>query len=69
LKKQLKITLKRSIIGRPDKHRRIVKALGLRRLNQGVIHEDVPTIKGMLHKISHMVEVKEVKGTKSKDVK
>ncbi len=59
--KNLKITLKRSVIGRPEKQRRIVRALGLRRLHQTVIHRDEPTIRGMIHKIPHMLEVSEVK--------
>jgi len=56
----LKITLKRSLIGRPEKHRRIARALGLRRLNRSVIHNDVPSIRGMINKISHIIEVEEL---------
>jgi large subunit ribosomal protein L30 len=59
--KKLKITLKRSVIGRPEKQRKIVRSLGLRRLNQSVVHKDDPTIRGMIHKIPHMLEVSEVK--------
>ncbi len=59
--KMLKITLRRSTIGRPEKQRRVVRALGLRRLNQSVIHNDVPSIRGMINKISHMVEVEELR--------
>lgn len=62
MKKNLKITLKRSIIGRPEKHRRIVRALGLRKINHEVFHEDTPSVRGMIHKISHMVEVSGPKG-------
>lgn len=57
--KTLKVTLKRSLIGRPEKHRKIIKALGLRRINHSVIHNDTPVIRGMIHKTSHMVEVSE----------
>jgi large subunit ribosomal protein L30 len=56
----LKITLRRSLIGRPEKHRRIARALGLRKLNKSVIHNDVPSIRGMINKISHMIEVEEL---------
>jgi large subunit ribosomal protein L30 len=56
----LRITLKRSLIGRPEKHKRIVRALGLRRLNKSVIHNDVPSIRGMINKISHMINVEEL---------
>jgi large subunit ribosomal protein L30 len=62
MKKNLKITLKRSVIGRPEKQRRIVRALGLRKINHQVIHEDTPEIRGMIHKISHMLEVSGKKG-------
>ena len=57
--KSLNITLKRSVIGRPEKQRRIVRALGLRKLHQTVVHRDEPVIRGMIHKISHMLEVTE----------
>ena len=59
--KSLNITLKRSVIGRPEKQRRIVRALGLRKLHQTVVHRDEPVIRGMIHKISHMLEVTESK--------
>lgn len=55
--KTLKITLKRSMIGRPEKQRKVIKALGLRRINHSVIHSDTPSIRGMIHKTSHMLEV------------
>jgi large subunit ribosomal protein L30 len=62
MKRNLKITLKRSIIGRPEKQRKIVRALGLRKINHQVFHEDTPSIRGMIHKISHMIEVSGKKG-------
>ncbi len=52
-----KIILKRSLISRPEKHRRIIRSLGLKKINQSVIHKDVPSIRGMIHKVSHMIEV------------
>ncbi|UCH80839.1 MAG: 50S ribosomal protein L30 [Nitrospiraceae bacterium] len=57
--KTLKVTLKRSIIGKPEKQRRIIKALGLRRINHTVEHKDTPNIRGMIHKMSYMLEVLE----------
>jgi large subunit ribosomal protein L30 len=57
--KTLKVTLKRSLIGRPEKHRRIIKSLGLRKINQSVTHNDTPVIRGQIHKTSHMIEVSE----------
>jgi len=59
-RRMLKITLKRSLIGRPEKHRRIIRALGLRRLNRSVIHDDVPSVRGMINKVSHMINVEEL---------
>jgi large subunit ribosomal protein L30 len=58
--KQLQITLKRSLIGRPETQRQTVRTLGLRKLNQSVVHQDNPAIRGMVTKVSHLVEVKEV---------
>ncbi len=57
----LKITLKRSYIGRPEKQRRVLRSLGLRKIGQTVIKEDVPSIRGMINKVPHLVEVQEVK--------
>jgi len=58
--KKITVTLKRSVIGRPEKQRRIIRALGLRKINQSVTHDDTPSIRGMIHKTSHMLEVSEV---------
>ena len=57
--KKLKITLKRSIIGKPEKQRKVIRGLGLRRMHQTVTHNDTPAIRGMIHKTSHMLEVAE----------
>ena len=53
----IRIRLKRSPIGRPEKHKRIVKGLGFRKLNQVVERPDTPSIRGMVRKIPHLVEV------------
>lgn len=58
--KQLQITLKRSLIGRPEDQRLTVKTLGLRKLHQTVVHQDNPAIRGMVTKVIHLVDVKEV---------
>jgi large subunit ribosomal protein L30 len=55
----LKITLKKSIIGRPEKHRKTVRSLGLRKLNRTVVLKDSPTVRGMVNRVSHLLEVKE----------
>ncbi|MHB8482577.1 MAG: 50S ribosomal protein L30 [Nitrospiria bacterium] len=55
--KKISITLKRSCIGRSGKHKRVAIGLGLRKLNQTVIRPDSPEIRGMINKISYLVEV------------
>jgi len=55
--KKLKVTLRRSIIGLSPKQEATVKALGLRRMNQSAVHADTPTIRGMIAKVPHMVQV------------
>jgi len=57
---KLKVTQIRSIIGRPHPQRRVVEALGLRRHQMTVEHNDTPAIRGMLHKVRHLVRVEEV---------
>ncbi len=57
---QLKITWIKSGIGRPQKQRRVIQSLGLRRLNQSVVHSDSPTIRGMVEKVIHMLKVEQV---------
>ena len=56
---KLEITLTRSVIGRPEDQRETVKALGLRKINQTVVHQDNPAIRGMINKVAHLVTVKE----------
>ena len=54
---QLKIQLVRSVIGCPKKQRQVVKGLGLRRINSVVIRKNCPEIRGMINKVSHLVNV------------
>jgi large subunit ribosomal protein L30 len=58
----LKITLKRSCSGRVQKHRATVRALGLHKVNQTVVHKDNPAIRGMVKAVSHMLDVEQVAG-------
>ncbi|MFZ7104428.1 MAG: 50S ribosomal protein L30 [Peptococcaceae bacterium] len=58
--KKIKVTLVRSVIGRPQQQRRVVQTLGLKKMNSFVIHEDTPAIRGMVNTVSHLVEVEEV---------
>jgi large subunit ribosomal protein L30 len=57
---KLQITLKRSLIGRTVDQQDTVKALGLRKINSTVVKEDNAAIRGMVFKVKHLVEVKEV---------
>ncbi|MDI3328217.1 MAG: 50S ribosomal protein L30 [Alicyclobacillaceae bacterium] len=57
---KLAITLVRSTIGRPEDQRATVRSLGLRKIRQTVVHEDTPTIRGMVQKVNHLVRVQEV---------
>lgn len=58
---QVKITLTRSLIGYPKDQRATVKALGLTKIRSSVMKEDSPALRGMIHKVEHMVKVEEVK--------
>lgn len=58
---KLQITLVRSLIGRPENQRTTVKTLGLRKINQSVVHNDNPAIRGMVNHVSHLVSVQEIK--------
>ena len=55
--RRLKVTLVRSIIGLSPKQEATVKALGLRRMNRSVVHEDTPAIRGMIAKVPHVLRV------------
>ncbi len=58
---KLRITLVKSPIGYSARQKGTVRALGLKRLNSTVEHQDAPAIRGMIAKISHLVQVEEVK--------
>lgn len=58
--KRLRITYAKSVIGYPSDQRETLRSLGLRRLHQTVEHVDTPTIRGMIAKVQHLVQVKVV---------
>jgi large subunit ribosomal protein L30 len=58
--KKLRITYSKSAIGYKEDQKGTIRALGLRKLNQTVEHEDTAVIRGMVHKLSHLVTVQEV---------
>ena len=55
----IKVTLKRSGIGRDKYFTKVLQGLGLRRLNQTVTLKDTPEIRGMINKVSHLVAVED----------
>lgn len=57
---ELKITLKRSVIGRPQNQRDTVKALGLGKVNSTVVKPANDAIKGMINTVAHLVDVEEI---------
>jgi large subunit ribosomal protein L30 len=58
---KLRITYKKSMIGYAQDQRDTMRSLGLRKLNQTVLRPDNPSIRGMVFKVRHLVEVEEVK--------
>jgi len=59
MSQKLKITLVRSMIGRPEKHRKVLRGMGLTKMNKTVELEDTPSIRGMVNKVVHLVKVEE----------
>ncbi|MEW6189818.1 MAG: 50S ribosomal protein L30 [Actinomycetota bacterium] len=57
---RLRITQVKSLVGRSKHQRLTIKALGLKRIRHSVEHEDKPEIRGMIKKVSHLVEVEEI---------
>jgi large subunit ribosomal protein L30 len=55
----LKVTLVRSMIGRPEKHRRVLRGMGLTKINRTVELKDTPAIRGMINTVSHLVKTEE----------
>ncbi len=59
---QLKVTQTRSAIGRPEKHRKILKGLGLNGPHKSVVVDNTPSFRGMVKKVIHLVTVEEING-------
>jgi large subunit ribosomal protein L30 len=55
----IRITLIRSHIGRPEKHRSVLMGMGLNRLHKTVSLPDTPEVRGMVKKVEHMVRIEE----------
>ncbi len=58
--KKLEITLVRGLAGKNKDQIVTVKRLGLRKPRQVVVHEDTPMIRGMIHKVQHLIQVREL---------
>ena len=58
---KIKVTQVRSKIRRPKNQKLTLEALGLKKMNQTVIHDDSPAVLGMVNTVSHLVKVEEVK--------
>lgn len=58
---KLRVTYSKSAIGYTERQKATIKALGFRKLNQTVEHEDTPAIRGMINRVSHLLTVEEVK--------
>ena len=57
---KLRVTQVRSIIDRPERQKRTMKAIGLRKMNQTVEVENTPEMKGMIASVAHLLKVEEV---------
>ena len=58
--KNLKVTLTKSVIGRLKSHKACVKGLGIRHMHDSVVVIDTPENRGMINKVSYMLNVEEV---------
>ena len=57
---QIKVTQIKGLIGQKEKLKRTVEALGLKRIDHSVVHEDNPVIRGMVFKVKHLVTVEKI---------
>jgi large subunit ribosomal protein L30 len=55
----LKITLVKSMIGRPERHRKVLRGMGLTKVNGSVELQNTPSVRGMVAKVSHLVVAEE----------
>ncbi len=57
---KLKLTQRRSVIGRPKDQKATIRRLGLHRIHDSVVKDDRPDIRGMVEKVRHLVTIEEV---------
>ena len=58
---KIRVTQVKSKIGRPERQKRTMLALGLKKMNQTVEHEATPQVLGMVKKVAHLLKVEEIK--------
>ncbi len=58
---KIRITQVKSKIGRPERQKRTMLALGLKKMNQTVVHEATPQVIGMVKKVAHLLNIEEIK--------
>ena len=56
----IKVTLVKSMIGRPESHRNVLRGMGLTKVNRTVELKDTPSTRGMVKKVSHLVKMEEI---------
>jgi large subunit ribosomal protein L30 len=59
MEKTIRVTWRRSVIGRPEDQKKTIQGLGFKRLNQTLTLPDRPEIRGMIHRVGHLLEVVE----------
>ena len=59
MSKMIRVTLVKSMIGRPEKHRKVLRGMGLTKVNKTVELVDTPETRGMIHAVSHLVKTEE----------
>lgn len=59
---KLRIKQVRSTVGQRKRFERTLRSLGLRRINHSVVHNDTPSIRGMVHSVQHLISVEEEAG-------
>jgi large subunit ribosomal protein L30 len=62
MSKKIKVTQIKSTIGTLEDQKRTVRALGLRKINRSVIHDDTPCIRGMVNTVKHLVKIEDIVG-------
>ena len=66
--KMIKITLTKSTIGASPKQKKVVEALGLKKMHQSVEMADTPQTRGAVAKVSHLVTVEEISGGATNEI-